>query len=210
MGRRKFVAILAVAAVFVLLGVALGLTFYWYHPFGRTAASEDGSPAIEVAPGVTIPPNITQEQAVEQKDAREKYTADDMVLTVDRMNLVTKVGATTSEEDLKNGPGLYEYAQLPGTGDRNTSIAGHRDLYDCCFYHIDKLQKGDKIYLDYKGYRYTYDYYSTKIVASNDWSVISRQGFSCITLTSCYPLGTSEKRIIVVGILSDIAEHQVS
>jgi hypothetical protein len=145
MGRRKFVAILAVAAVFVLLGVAPGGAFFWFQAFGRGGACGDGAAG------------------------RGGYVAG-------------------------GGPGY----------------AGHRDLYDCCFYHIDKLQKGDKIYLDYKGYRYTYDYYSTKIVASNDWSVISRQGFSCITLTSCYPLGTSEKRIIVVGILSDIAEHQVS
>jgi hypothetical protein len=144
MGRRKFVAILAVAAVFGVGGVAPGGAFFWFQAFGRGGACGDGA-------------------------AGGGYVAG-------------------------GGPGY----------------AGHRDLYDCCFYHIDKLQKGDKIYLDYKGYRYTYDYYSTKIVASNDWSVISRQGFSCITLTSCYPLGTSEKRIIVVGILSDIAEHQVS
>jgi sortase A len=201
--------LLIVGLVLLLLGTALGLVLYWFDPFGMKAPGGN-SPAIDILPGVQLPDKITPEQAEIQKEARVQYTSEDMVLTVARLGLVTKVGATTSEEDLKDGPGLYEYAQMPGTGDRNTSIAGHRDLYDRCFYSIDKLKKGDQIILDYQGFRYTYDYYSTRIVESNDWSVIARQGYSCITLTSCHPIGTSRQRIIVVGILSDIGKSDIA
>ena len=51
-------------------------------------------------------------------------------------------------------------------------------------------------------YRYIYD--QTTIVEENDWSPIYSQGFSCITLTSCEPIGVADHRIIVRGKLDAI------
>lgn len=57
---------------------------------------------------------------------------------------------------LNKGPGLYEYSQLPGEGDRNVSIAAHRNksrngvISEWFFYYIDTLCEGDYIYLSDK------------------------------------------------------------
>ena len=91
------------------------------------------------------------------------------------------------------------------------SIAAHRNksrngiISEWFFYYIDTLCEDDYIYLtdSTKIYRYRYD--QTTIVEEKDWSPIYSQGVSCITLTSCEPIGVATHRIIVRAILDDIS-----
>ena len=56
----------------------------------------------------------------------------------------------TDAQTLSKGVGLYEYAQLPGEGNRNVSLAGHRNGLDkngnvtdhAPFYYVDTLGEG--------------------------------------------------------------------
>lgn len=138
---------------------------------------------------------------------RSQYQSGGMTLTVPKLGLTEiPVLPDVDDETLKSGVGLYEYAQMPGTGNRNVSIAGHRDIYGEEFYDIDKLAEGDEFYLTYEGKRYTYVYKDTKIVEADDWSPIYIQGFSCLTLTSCTPIGVASHRIIVRAELNSIEE----
>ncbi|MEM1483340.1 class E sortase [Oscillospiraceae bacterium PP1C4] len=137
---------------------------------------------------------------------RESYVDGAMVLRVPRLELETPVMDGTDEQALKKGVGLYEYAQTPGEGNCNVSIAGHRDIHGCEFYNIDKVTDGDLLYLEYNGMLYTYQYKQTEIVQADDWSPIYCKTFSCLTLTSCHPIGTSQKRIIVTAELVSSAE----
>ncbi|MDD2955440.1 MAG: class E sortase [Oscillospiraceae bacterium] len=131
---------------------------------------------------------------------RKNYQAQELTLSIPKLGLETAVQDGTDYETLKKGPGLYEYAQLPNEEEPgNVSIAGHRDIFGSHFYSIDTLTKGDLIYLIYQGKLYTYEYAETRIVEPNDWSVIENQGHACVTLTSCDPIGTTEKRIIATG-----------
>ena len=130
---------------------------------------------------------------------RQEYTDGSMVLRVPRLDLVAPVMNGTDDQALKKGVGLYEYAQLPGEGNSNVSIAGHRDIYGCEFYYIDTVTDGDLLYLEYDGIVYTYRYLKTEIVAADDWGPIYSKEFSCLTLTSCHPLGTSQKRMVVTA-----------
>lgn len=130
---------------------------------------------------------------------RQEYTDGAMVLRVPRLDLVAPVMNGTDDQALKKGVGLYEYAQLPGEENSNVSIAGHRDIYGCEFYYIDTVTDGDLLYLEYDGIVYTYRYLNTEIVAADDWGPIYSKEFSCLTLTSCHPIGTSQKRMIVTA-----------
>ncbi len=58
---------------------------------------------------------------------------------------------------------------------------------------------GDKVY------RYLYE--ETTVVEQNDWSVISLQGYNCLTLSSCTPIGVSDHRIIVRARLEKVLEY---
>lgn len=134
---------------------------------------------------------------------RQNYQTETMRLVIPKLDLDTVVGADTLPATLMKTPGLYEYSQLPSAGDVNVSIAAHRDLANMEFYYLDQLEEGDLIYLIYQDQVYQYEYYSTRIVEADDWSVISRRGFSAVTLTTCDPIGTSRNRMVVVGYLSE-------
>lgn len=141
---------------------------------------------------------------------RQKYKNGDLTLIIPKLNLNEPVQNGTDTNALSKGPGLYDYAQLPGEGNRNVSIAAHRNhsnngiIREWFFYYIDTLCDGDYLYLTDKKYIYQYIYDQTIIVEDNDWSPIYSQGFSCLTLTSCEPIGIATHRIVVRSSLKQI------
>lgn len=130
---------------------------------------------------------------------RENYVSGDMILEIPRLGLVSPVLDNTDQATLDKGVGLFEYAQLPGISNCNTSMAAHRDIYGKEFYFIHTITDGDLMYLKYDGKKYTYEYMETLITDESDWDPIKAKEFACITLQSCDPIGTSLNRIFVVG-----------
>lgn len=134
---------------------------------------------------------------------RQQYKHDDLLLIIPKLNLNEKVKNGTDEDSLAKGPGLYEYSQLPGEGNRNVSIAAHRNtsrkgvIGEWFFYYIDTLTSNDYLYLVDDTSIYKYEYDQTTIIDAYDWGPIYSQGFSCLTLTSCEPIGISTHRIVV-------------
>ena len=150
----------------------------------------------------------SQELFIEKN--RSEYKSGDLILNIPKLEIEYEVMNGTSQEALKRGPGLYEYSQLPGEGNRNVSIAGHRTGYSDTykvFRNLDQLEEGDFIYLYNKHKIYVYQYYDTTIVSKDDWSVIYLQGFSALTLTSCHPVGKNDQRIVVIGELYSISDY---
>lgn len=142
---------------------------------------------------------------------RQNYKSGDLRLIIPKLSIDAPVWNGTTKDCLSRGACLYEYAQLPGEGNRNVSIAAHRNgrrygkvTDDGLFYYIDTLAEGDFLYLSDAENIYRYLYKNTTIVEADDWSPIYCQGFSCLTLTSCEPIGISTHRIIVRGKLEEI------
>ncbi len=139
--------------------------------------------------------------------ARQAYQSGQLRLIIPQLGINQPVEAGVTQAHLQAGPGLYDYAQLPGEEGGNVSIAGHRDIHGAIFYYIDRLAPGHQLYLVYNGSIYIYAYDTTSIVAANDWEPIYSKGFSCLTLTSCDPIGTSRNRIIVNARLTGTAPY---
>ncbi len=87
----------------------------------------------------------------------------------------------------------------------NTFIFAHSasnwyqaNQYNAVFYLLNKLTKGDDIYLFYKGTKYKYTVTEHKIVDSNAFEYL-KQDHSAkkLTLMTCWPAGTTLKRYIV-------------
>lgn len=132
---------------------------------------------------------------------RRAYQDGDLLLEVPRLGLCAPVQNGTDDAALLRGVGLYEISPLPGTGNPNVSIAGHRGAAGHEFYDLDKLCDGDTIRLTYKGWRYTYLWEKTTIVEPDDWSAVYCTGTSRVTLTSCHPKTGSSHRICASGAL---------
>jgi LPXTG-site transpeptidase (sortase) family protein len=141
---------------------------------------------------------------------RRAYRAKDLTLVIPVLDLDEPVYDGTDTATLNKGACLYEVSQLPGRGNRNVSIAGHRNgvkngrITEIMFYHLDKVGEGDYLYLydDEKVFRYLYKY--TVTVEEDDWSEIYSKGYSSLTLTTCTPIGVADHRLIVCAALDGI------
>src|SRR5690606_15862011 len=72
--------------------------------------------------------------------------------------------------------------------------------YKYVFVNLDRLDKGDTIYLNYQGTRYTYKVtVAHKVVEPNDVSVLNPSNKPILTLITCTPVGTNLRRLIVVA-----------
>jgi LPXTG-site transpeptidase (sortase) family protein len=227
--KRTVLLIVAIAIVTLACGTVLGFLAH-----GRLmAADADTGPAPplslgfeaagqdEKLPGAGIPIPYPDDGLPDPADdlphdklfvttERQLYKEGDLTLVIPAMDLTEPVYSGTTKAMLKKGACLYEVSQLPGRGNRNVSIAGHRNtvkngkIVEIMFYHLDKLGEGDYFYLydDEKVYRYLYSF--TVVVEEDDWSQIYSQGYSCLTLTTCTPIGVADHRLIVRAALDGV------
>ena len=75
------------------------------------------------------------------------------------------------------------------------------------FYYIDRVGEGDYLYLYDSERIYRYIHERTWVVEPDDWSPIATTGYSCITITSCEPIGIADHRIICRGVLDQIFDY---
>lgn len=227
--NRQVAGLLSLAAVLLLVVAVVFLT-----KGGETAPENIQVPSSapvssiqpEPIPEGTPEPDVSPAPSPDEIDGlpvgkwvitaeRKAYQEDSLTLYIPALNVTRVVHDGTSSSALSRGVGLYEYAQLPGEGNRNVSIAGHRNGLDkngnitdyAPFYYVDRLQNGDYLYLYDGRYIYRYLYDKTWVVEADDWSPIATTGYSCLTITSCTPIGISDHRIVVRGMLDKIFDY---
>lgn len=205
-----------VAAVLLVTGIGF-VAYYLWATYGRAPVPEmsESVPEQESEPE---PEPESESPAIENQypvgkwivtQERKQYKDGELTLEIPRLELVSPIINGTDDAALRKGVGLFDYAQLPGPYNSNVSLAGHRDIHGMEFYHIDSITNGDLIYLTYQNKKYTYEYEKTFITHDSDWAPIQVKDYSCVTLQSCDPIGTSLNRIFVVGRLvkiEDLAE----
>ena len=109
-------------------------------------------------------------------------------------------------EDLRKGPGLYDFAPLPGQPG-NAAIAGHRTTYGAPFHRLDELQPDDEIIVQTLQGTFTYRVFGHStldggsvghfIVSPAAVEVLDDHGDNRLTLTACHPKYSSRQRIVV-------------
>lgn len=137
---------------------------------------------------------------------RQAYEDGNLQLIIPKLEVDVPVLSGVDADTLLRGEGLYDYAQLPSENSANTSIAGHRNwirngkiTMDQAFSYLDKLVEGDCLYLRDSENIYQYVFESQEVVESDDWGPIYKTDHSCVTLTTCTPVGVSDHRLIVRG-----------
>ena len=107
---------------------------------------------------------------------------------------------------LANGVAHNPHTSLPWspTAQRNVYLAGHRMGYRgtwsrMIFYNLDKLKEGDKVVLkDRTGRSYEYRVSETFLADPADsWVMGQVRGRDMVTLQTCTPYPTFQKRLIV-------------
>lgn len=125
---------------------------------------------------------------------------------VDRLVIEGTGGAAglnqkSDEGLLRKGLVHYGTTPLPGTG-QPFAIAGHRTTYGAPFYHLNELKRGDRIVVDLPYGVFEYRVARLTEVSPDDVSVLADRGYGLV-LTTCTPLYSAARRLVVWGTLED-------
>lgn len=160
-----------------------------------------------IAPGNVNPQNIVVDPT------KDISVSPDPLLIIPNINVnvpvIYNVGIDEKSQLAAMVNGVAQF-KIPGANalpgqNGNLVLSGHssNDLFDkgnykFIFAKLDKLTKGNTIYINYQGKRYTYSVTGTKVVTPDDVNSL-RLGNDkpMLTLITCTPLGTSEKRLLV-------------
>ncbi len=67
------------------------------------------------------------------------------------------------------------------------------------FYNLNKVKVGDSIYIYFKSKKYSYKVFDKKVVWPNQVKDIKYTNKKVIILSTCYPIGSDVKRLIVLA-----------
>jgi sortase A len=130
-----------------------------------------------------------------------------MGLTIEAIGIYNApVFDSDSQWALANGVAHHPQTSLPwsATAQRNVFLAGHRMGFRgswsrMIFYNLDKLREGDEVVLeDRAGTSYSYRVREVLVTEPTDvWVMGQVLGRDMVTLQTCTPIPTFEKRLIV-------------
>ena len=183
---RRLKPFLFVLALIILIGG-------WFFLRQRFNVSADVQPSASIT-GATLPPAI--------------MVQSDFELKIDKLNIVAPILAEVdaSDKDKYFASLQRGVAQMEGTADPdqkgNLVIFGHSNFYESdpgaykqIFRNLDQLQKGDQIIIHYKNKDYQYKVVKQQIVLPTDtWVITAKYD---LTLLTCWPPGTTDKRLVV-------------
>lgn len=141
----------------------------------------------------------------------EKFEKEHGITKVEKENTILQIksvdikGRVVDGEDanaMERGFWYYPLSAAPGK-QGNTILIGHRFLHlppkQDTFFNLDKVKIGDKISIQQDENTYTYTVINIKEVEKNDNRILANTSDYRITLITCTPLWTSEKRLVITG-----------
>jgi sortase A len=118
------------------------------------------------------------------------------------------VVAGVDAKSLQKGPGLFPGSPLAGQLG-NVAITGHRTTYGAPFSRINEMSVGDEIILKTPEGEFTYIVNAEPFIVEPTQTEVAKTtdpDSAILTLISCHPRWTSEKRIVVTAALVPTVE----
>ncbi len=185
-----------VSSILILVGI--GLLVFIFYPIAREEVKYS---AHQVLPTIVKPADLTPPNK-------------DFSIVIPKIEAVAPVIANVDTTDskkylpaLKKGVAQAKGTALPGqTGNvylfaHSTDAFYNVSYYNAVFYLIGKLQKGDEVDIFYKGNLIKYQVFDKKVVNpdSSQYFGTILPGEKTLTLQTCYPPGTTLKRLVVLA-----------
>lgn len=159
-------------------------------------------------------PNVTYAvKTTITKPVKVNPRSDASLLKLDRTTNRLIIPKLQLEETIYEGPdeatlsrGIWHRpnTSTPDKGS-NTVLAGHRFTYttEPPFYHLDKLDVGDRIIVVYNKKIYVYRIQTNQTVSPNEASVEAPSIKPELTIYTCTPLWTAENRLVYTSPLEE-------
>ena len=138
-------------------------------------------------------PQVVQRVSVRPPDraAPQTNASEAPMLNVPRLHLRARIG-----RDLDDGPAWWPVTGRPGRGD-TIAIAGHRTTHTRPFYWLERLQRGDAIYIRWQGVVHVYRVSGRRILSAKHLHIADARGHEMLLLSACNPRGSARQRIVV-------------
>ncbi len=152
----------------------------------------------------TIEESITNAQTtIDKKEIEEINT----VLSIPSLNISGKIFQGQNSATMDKGFWHFPTSINPGEKG-NAVIIGHRFLHmppkTDTFFNLDKIDIGEKIQITTDLSEHNYIVLEKKEVEANDLSIVQDSNDYTLTLVTCTPLWTSERRLVIVAKLDKL------
>jgi sortase A len=127
------------------------------------------------------------------------------VISIPTISLSQVIVDGTDKSQLQLGPGHYLGTAMPGEVG-NVAIAGHRTTWGRPFRNLDKLHKGDQIFITTPRAAIMYRVVWIKVVSPSDTGVVAPTTTPSLTLTTCNPPYSAASRLIVRAELAAVGK----
>lgn len=159
-------------------------------------------PKVKSIDNPPLPESVIDEPLETIAEAKEFDTDAYFSIVIPKLGLSAKITPNLNplkEEDytdaLKEGIAHASTSFYPGQNNSIFLFAHNSDL----FYHLKDLDAGDEIILFYHYQKYFYEVAETTIVEPDDLTVLIPAHTEKLILQTCYPPGTRQKRLLVIG-----------
>jgi len=130
------------------------------------------------------------------------YYASANQLITDNTNIpyleITKIDLNQPINNKSVDYGIYHDLKSAKPGFGTVALFGHRTLHGSSFLNLDKLQPGDNITIKWPGIgNVEYEVINSTIVQAS-YKLSVEQG-NTLFLATCYPLGTSNERLMIMA-----------
>jgi sortase A len=169
------------------MGALVVLAFH-LHGSGAHAVHLAGSPAATVR---AAPVSAVKAASPPRASARVGGQAR---IAIPRLRLKLEIGTS-----LDDGPAWWPVTGRPGGGD-TIAIAGHRTTHTHPFLDLDRLERGDLVYLRWRGVAYRYAVSGRRILSNQQRHVGDARGHEVLILTTCTPKGSARQRLVVYAL----------
>lgn len=201
METKKIKKLYTYTSIFILF-MAVGVTGYFVK-IGLEKKNQSPAPAL-------TPP---QEEDKKESLGAGNQVASEYQLLIPKISLDAPIipdvdgkNKANYNKALENGVAQMKGSALPGKNG-NSFIFGHSSYYSDepgaykeVFAKLNELNPGDVFEVRTKQARYVYSITDKRIVMPNDVEVAAQNtALKQMTLMTCWPLGTTEKRLVVVG-----------
>ena len=157
-------------------------------------------PSLVVEPDVIVPNGPRPGPAGPTPPRRFKTGRAVALLRIPRISLDMVVVEGVDDRSLRDGPGHYPGTAFPWDPAGRVAIAGHRTTFLHPFWDLQLLKPGDRIVLESRYGRFTYEVTGSRVVAPTDVSVLGRTRRPSLVLTTCEPRYSASHRLVVFAV----------
>lgn len=209
LGRRISGVVLLLSSVLVGVGIYVLLMIYGpvmlveagyqFKSFSRAMGAEDRGWIGFFVPNFSYDLTAIKFEGEYGIVIPKIFIKEAVVLNVDPTNKDVYLSA------LAQGIAHAAGTALPGDGGlgyyfaHSSGISGVSTGFNAKFYLLGKLEVGDEVVMYRDGERYEYKVIDTKVTSADDVSFLDHEGEERIVLQTCWPVGTSAKRLVVTA-----------